>query len=190
VLADAGVDRVAIAELLVSYRVPDDFLRIAATLHPDAAVPRGVRHAPWAAVALATPRVGEAAAELAGLMAADVGSVGVVAPAAARAEVAGALAAAGLVAAPPADGGLSAGVNLLSLGDVKGLEFDAAVVVEPAAILAERPDGGAGGLYTALTRSTRALVIVHQAPLPAALAAAPELRRRDIDAAVAAFGQG
>ena len=33
----------------------------------------------------------------------------------------------------------------------------------------ERPDGGRGGLYTALTRSTRALAIVHAAPLPAAL---------------------
>ena len=38
--------------------------------------------------------------------------------------------------------------------------------VEPAAILRERPDGGVGGLYTALTRSTRALAIVHAEPLP------------------------
>ena len=38
-----------------------------------------------------------------------------------------------------------------------------------AEILDARPDGGRGGLYTALTRSTRALAIVHAAPLPAAL---------------------
>ena len=31
----------------------------------------------------------------------------------------------------------------------------------------ERPDGGAGGLYTALTRSTRALAVVHAEPLAA-----------------------
>ena len=37
---------------------------------------------------------------------------------------------------------LGPGVNLLDLHVVKGLEFDAVVVVEPAAILAERPDGG------------------------------------------------
>jgi hypothetical protein len=43
------------------------------------------------------------------------------------------------------------------------------VVVEPAAILAERPDGGTGGLYTALTRSTRALAVVHAGKLPAGL---------------------
>lgn len=73
VLADAGVDEVAIDELLVSYRVPDDFLQIAATLHPDAAVPAGARRAPWAAVAVATRRVGAVAAELAARMAADVG---------------------------------------------------------------------------------------------------------------------
>ncbi len=62
-----------------------------------------------------------------------------------------------------------------SLADVKGFEFDAAVVVEPAAISAERPDGGRGGLYTALTRSTRALAVVHAQPLPAELAAADDL---------------
>src|SRR5262249_40102624 len=151
VLADAGVPRVSIEELLVSYRVPDDFLRIAATLHPDAAVPAGVRRAPWAAVAVATPRAGEAAAELAAALAAEVARVGVTAPAGAGGEVADALAAAGIALHDE----LSAGVNLLSLADVKGLEFDAAVVIEPAAILAERPDGGRGGLYTALTRSTR-----------------------------------
>ena len=64
---------------------------------------------------------------------------------------------------------LGSGVNLIDLHVAKGLEFDAIVVVEPAAILAERPDGGVGGLYTALTRSTRALAIVHAQPLPDAL---------------------
>jgi hypothetical protein len=49
------------------------------------------------------------------------------------------------------------------------------IVVEPAEILAARPDGGRGGLYTALTRSTRALAIVHAAELPAPLGAADDL---------------
>ena len=52
---------------------------------------------------------------------------------------------------------LGAGINLLDLHVAKGLEFDAIVVVEPQAILRERPDGGVGGLYTALTRATRAM---------------------------------
>jgi hypothetical protein len=42
-------------------------------------------------------------------------------------------------------------------------------VVEPAAILAQELDGGPGGLYTALTRSTRALAVVHAQPLPEGL---------------------
>ena len=58
VLRDAGVERIDIEELLVSYRVPDDFLRIAATLRPDAAVPEGVRSAPWPAVSVRTDRSG------------------------------------------------------------------------------------------------------------------------------------
>ena len=71
---------------------------------------------------------------------------------------------------------MSADINLLDLHVTKGLEFDAIVVVEPAAILAERPDGGPGGLYTALTRATRALAVVHADPLPQELLDARVLR--------------
>jgi hypothetical protein len=171
VLGDAGVRRIAIEELLISYRVPDDFLRLAATLHPEAAVPQGVRAAPLEAVAVRTDDLGAAAAGLATRFEAEVGSVGVIIPTALHDAVAAAFA-----SAHEAEEGLSAGVNLVDLNAVKGLEFDAAVVVEPAAILAERPNGGRGGLYTALTRSTRALAIVHAQPLPAELAASPDLR--------------
>src|SRR6185436_16995177 len=108
-------------------------------------------------------RVGAVAFELASRMAADVGSVGVAAPESARPVVDPAF---GLTHAEESDAGLSTGINLLGLGAIKGLEFDAAVVIEPAAILAEQPDGGRGGLYTALTRSTRALAVVHSQPLP------------------------
>jgi hypothetical protein len=107
-------------------------------------------------------------AELAARMAADVGSVGVVVPEASREEVERTVGA-------ETDESLSSGINVLALRAVKGLEFDAAIVIEPAAILAERPDGGRGGLYTALTRSTRALAVVHAEPLPPELAAASDL---------------
>jgi hypothetical protein len=57
--------------------------------------------------------------------------------------------------------------GLLTVGapdDVRGLEFDAAVVVEPAVL---RPRGvGAGALYTALTRANRELSVVHSRELP------------------------
>ena len=168
------MERLAIEELLVSYRVPDDFLRVAATLHPEANVPRG-RAA--GAVAGGGDRDRRASARsalaLAERMEAEVvGSVGVIVPA----ELHDAVAAAFGGRARDVEEALSAGVNIVDLAAIKGLEFDAAVVVEPAAILRERPDGGRGGLYTALTRSTRALAVVHAEPLPEDLAAAEDLR--------------
>jgi DNA helicase IV len=190
VVAAAGVRRFDVAELEVSYRVPDDFLRVAATVAPAgaAATPRGVREAPWPAVAVAATDLAAAIATVVGALREHVGSVGIVAAAVHHAPLSAALAAAGVAdVEAQGDGRLSGGADLLGLQAVKGLEFDAVVVVEPAAILGERPDGGAGGLYTALTRSTRALAVVHQAPLPPALAAAPELRHLDADAAAAAF---
>jgi DNA helicase IV len=47
----------------------------------------------------------------------------------------------------------------------KGLEFDGVVVVEPSAIVDERPNG-MRALYVAVTRTTRRLHIVHALPLP------------------------
>jgi AAA domain/UvrD-like helicase C-terminal domain len=67
--------------------------------------------------------------------------------------------------------GLGKPVTLLGATGAKGLEFDAVVVVEPAAIAA----GTARGLrllYVALTRPIQHLSVVHAEPLPALLAAA------------------
>jgi DNA helicase IV len=167
VLSEAGVGDHAVSELNISYRVPNDFLVLAgALLPPGAPTPRGVRDAPFPAVAVETDDVGATAARLAARMADEVGSVGVVTPLASIETVRAALT--DFVDAT-SGAALGAGVNLIDLHVAKGLEFDAIVVVEPAAILAERPDGGVGGLYTALTRSTRALAIVHAQPLPETL---------------------
>ncbi len=57
------------------------------------------------------------------------------------------------------------GVEVHTARQTKGLEFDVAIVVEPAAIAA-RP----GDLYVALTRPTRRLEIIHVEELPAGLA--------------------
>jgi DNA helicase IV len=174
VLDEAGVDQHEVSELAISYRVPNEFLSIAGTLLPEGApAPRGVREAPIEPVAVSTSDLGAAvAAEAARLLA--IGSVGVVAPHGLMDAVR-----AGLSELDYADaihGSLGPGVNLLDLHVAKGLEFDAIVVVEPAAMLRERPDGGVGGLYTALTRATRGLSIVHAEPLPEPLRGAQELR--------------
>ena len=53
---------------------------------------------------------------------------------------------------------------------VKGLEFDAVVVVDPAAIAAAEPRG-LHRLYVVLTRAVSTLVVLHRGDLPAELAA-------------------
>jgi len=57
--------------------------------------------------------------------------------------------------------------------ETKGLEFDAVLVVEPQRILASGPRGAAE-LYVALTRATQRLGVLHQDPLPRALAGLTE----------------
>jgi DNA helicase IV len=60
------------------------------------------------------------------------------------------------------------GVTVLAPPDAKGLEFDAVVVVEPAAI-AGATVRGMRLLYVALTRAVQELIVVHAGPLPPAL---------------------
>ena len=64
--------------------------------------------------------------------------------------------------------GLDAQITVVPVGLVKGLELDASVVVEPAAIVDEEAQG-LRALYVALTRATKRLAIVHAADLPEAL---------------------
>jgi len=64
---------------------------------------------------------------------------------------------------------LGAAVALVDVAEVKGLEFDAVLLVEPAAIAAHSPRG-LNDLYVALTRATRRLAVLHEEPLPSVLA--------------------
>ncbi len=70
------------------------------------------------------------------------------------------------------DEGLGRSITVVAAEGAKGLEFDAVIVVEPSAIVAERDDPAAGLrlLYVALTRPTQHLSIVAAGQLPAALA--------------------
>ncbi len=60
-------------------------------------------------------------------------------------------------------------VVVLDPVQVKGLEFDAVVLVEPADVA--EGESGASDLYVAMTRPTQRLVVVHARPLPAGLGA-------------------
>ena len=167
VLREAGVDRHDVSraarQLPRAERVPRAREHAAARGRAGAA--RRARGAVPAAGGASTDDLGAAAARVARRMSEEVGSVGVVLPARALRGACGRRSA--TTPSTPRAGRSSAGINLLDLHVTKGLEFDAIVVVEPAAILAERPDGGPGGLYTALTRATRALAVVHSRATPA-----------------------
>jgi DNA helicase IV len=63
---------------------------------------------------------------------------------------------------------LAVRVSVLAPEQVKGLEFDDVVVVEPAAIV-RQSRRGLSDLYVALSRPTRRLVVVHSEPLPAGM---------------------
>jgi superfamily I DNA/RNA helicase len=64
---------------------------------------------------------------------------------------------------------LDAPVTVLTVAQAKGLEFDAVVLADPAAVVAESPRG-LNDLYVALTRTTNRLTIVHPGELPDVLA--------------------
>lgn len=61
-------------------------------------------------------------------------------------------------------GELGQSINLMSASESKGLEFDAVVTVEPAAIAAEEPVG-LRNLYIALTRTTKFLSVIYSEAL-------------------------
>jgi hypothetical protein len=79
------------------------------------------------------------------------------------------LVAAGIPAAPLTDDGADvAAVAVVPATLAKGLEFDAVVVVDPAAIVAAEPRG-LHRLYVVLTRAVSTLVVLHRSDLPAPL---------------------
>ena len=69
------------------------------------------------------------------------------------------------------DADFSRRLTLLPQSAAKGLEFDAVILVEPAAI-AEEVVQPARSLYVAMTRCTQSLTILHHRPLPDGLSSA------------------
>ena len=61
---------------------------------------------------------------------------------------------------------LTARIHVLDAVESKGLEYDVVLLVEPSEILAEGP----GNLYVAMTRPTRHLHVLHDAPMPPGIA--------------------
>jgi DNA helicase IV len=166
-----------VVELTINYRTPAEIMEVAgrvlAEAAPDLRQPRSVR-------STETPpmRMPVAADDLAGAVArlaaaeeqlVPTGTVAVITPPSLDGLLAAGLEAAGVPFGEPDRNGLDSPITLVPVGVVKGLEFDSVVVVEPARIVAESPQG-LRALYVALTRATKRLTIVHAEPLPAPIA--------------------
>jgi DNA helicase IV len=169
-------DRWRLTELTVNYRTPAEIIALAgqllAGIDPALRPPRSVRETGVPPRVIGTDAAGLTAATVAAvrdeLRRVGDGRIGVLVPRAAAAEATAALTA----ALPEATGDLDSQVAVLTIRQAKGLEFDTAIVIDPAAILAESPRGRSD-LYVALTRPTQRLTMLHPGNLPAALAAAP-----------------
>jgi len=175
-----------LAELTVSYRTPSTVADTAQRVARAAGLPvselRAARDVEGSLAAVRTAPgpgglpdedtvLGETLGLVKELVGPDAGRVAVVAPsdgvarlseavAAALPGAVGAAEAARLAAQRPED----AQVTVLAPRQTKGLEFDAVVLVEPAAIA--EGAGATSDLYVAMTRPTQRLVVVHSRDLP------------------------
>jgi hypothetical protein len=165
-----------LVELTVSYRTPAEVVEVASRVLAEAAPalrpPRPVRRSGHEPRFVAAP-AGELASAVVAAAAQAVtevapGTVAVLAPTSLVGELALSLDDAGYHAIDPRRDGLGSPLSLLPVDLANGLEFDAVVVVEPATIADESPQG-LRALYVALTRPTQRLVVVHARPLPACL---------------------
>lgn len=167
------------AELTIGYRVPQPLMEFAAAclppalselVPPRAARPGGdpprIERVPAGdPAALENAVVASVQDELANV---GAGNLAVICSAVQESEVSAALSAAGVPHGVASRRALGMQVSVCSARTVKGLEVDAAVVVDPHRIAAESTEG-MRLLYVALSRATRRLTVVTGEPLPEAL---------------------
>ncbi|MGY4102635.1 HelD family protein [Nocardia sp. R16R-3T] len=156
-----------LTELTVNYRTPAEIMAVAADvlteIDPDAAAPRSVRETGVRPHAHAVD-ASELHSAVAQLVAAQTGpgTTAVITPHKLVTDFADLV---------------GESVRVLTVHEVKGLEFDAVYLVEPQGILDESPRG-LNDLYVALTRATQRLGVVYTGELPsvlrAGLAGAPD----------------
>jgi DNA helicase IV len=182
VLAPHVQDRWRQERLSVNYRTPRQIMAVAADVLAGAGVaadtPESVREGDWPPMLRLLPgRLDHDPAALQATAAAvedelgrlGAGRLAVVAPADQVDRLRDALA----DALPDGSVGrgrqaLESPVVVLSVADVKGLEFDTVLLVEPAEILAASPRG-ANDVYVALTRPTQRLLVLAGGELPPGL---------------------
>ena len=185
VLGPNLADRWRLERLTINYRTPAEIAEVAAdvlaAIDPELHPPRPVREtgiSPWQAEA-PPGKLGDLLGELTRAESAIIGAgrLAVIVPADRVDELTRAVG----VAVPDVvleDPSLDRPVVVLSVKQVRGLEFDSVLVADPARIVADSP-AGLNDLYVAITRATQRLGVVHEGDLPGALARlAP---RADVD---------
>ena len=167
------------AELTIGYRVPQPIMTFAAAcltgdmsglappraMRPGGDRPRLVRVPAGDAVALARELVACVRSEVAQV---GAGNLAVICAEEHTAELSGALTAAGVAHGVASQRALSMQISVVSARIVKGLEVDAAVVVEPHRIVADSTSG-MRLLYVALSRATKRLTVISSEVLPGPL---------------------
>jgi len=164
-------------ELTVNYRTPTEIMAVAADVlrsaDPQARPPEAIRSVGEQPVAVRVPadQLAGEVARLAGEQATAFGAsetggtVGIIVPAVHLSAVAAAVQREIPAASTSGRASLDTPAVVLTARTTKGLEFDAVIVVEPAAIVAERRRGE-HDLYVALSRATQRLIVAHAQPLP------------------------
>ena len=161
-------------ELSIGYRIPGPAMTLANLVLPHAAPglrpPQPVRNDgdPPIVRRLERLEAGLVDVVLGELDAVGEGNVAVIVPDSLVDDVNAVFEAADIAIGGANRHGLDQRVTLVPVRLVKGLEVDAAVVVEPARIIAEESQG-VRSLYVALTRATKRVAVVHSEPLPAML---------------------
>ena len=175
---DATETAVRQSELTVGYRVPGPLLdyanKILPITAPEITPSTSVRHGGPGPVMVPVSEdaLAQAVVDAARAYGTEHQTTGVIVPAHMLGDVYESLEAAGL---QPVDTTksetLGAALSVVDAAVAKGLEFDAVILVEPAAFLdLEIPEVTALRLlYVALTRAVQQLAIVHSQPLPAPL---------------------
>ncbi len=183
-LGDHLKDRWRLARLTVNYRTPAEVMAVAAdvlaAIDPAQEPPRSVRetgHPPWR-LESSPADLEQSVAEAVARMAAEAGDgkLAVIVPATRLAQLGEAVRAVLPGTALGADPDLTSPVVVLTVPQVKGLEFDFVLIVDPAGLLAESPRG-LNDLYVALTRATQQVGVVHTGPLPDVLSGLSPLAR-------------
>jgi DNA helicase IV len=172
VLGPNVADRWKLERLTINYRTPAEIAAVAAdvlaAIDPELHPPRPVRETgvfPWQVQAppgKLADLLGELTREESSVIGA--GRLAVIVPADRLDELTRAVG----VSVPDVvleDPSLDRPVVVLSVKQVRGLEFDSVLVADPARIVADSP-AGLNDLYVAITRATQRLGVIHEGNLP------------------------